>query len=35
MGVVVHVVSLVHHHRRGAEVDEEPAAVAQRAGFFL
>lgn len=29
MGVVVHVVSLVHHHRGGAEVDEKPAAVAQ------
>lgn len=29
MGEVTHIVSLVHHHRRGAEVDEESTAVAK------
>lgn len=35
MREVIHIVGLVHHHRRGAEVDEETAAVAQRAGLLL
>lgn len=34
MGVVVQVLSLVHHHGGGAEVDEEPATIAQ-AGLLL
>lgn len=29
MGEVIHIISLVHHHRGGAEVDEESAAIAQ------
>jgi len=32
---VVHIFSLVRRHGRGAEVDEEPTAVAQRAGLLL
>lgn len=35
MGEVIHIVRLVHHHRRGAEVDKESTTIAQRAGLLL
>lgn len=35
MGEVIRLVSFVHHHRRGAEVDEETSTVGQRAGLLL
>lgn len=28
MGEVIHIIRLVHNHRRGSEVDEESAAIA-------